>query len=81
MKKQKSEYCKKPKIILIQKRNICWAKWDLKSLIKEEHQVPEFAFSERDKAIVMLHKPHPGDEMDRGSVSDLVDHLRGIGEL
>lgn len=38
-------------------------------------------FREEDKAVVMLHKPHPGDEMDRGAVSDLVDHLKDIGEL
>lgn len=29
----------------------------------------------------ILHKPHPGDEMDRGAVSDLVEHLKDIGEL
>lgn len=38
-------------------------------------------FREEDKAVIMLHKPHPGDEMDRGAVSDLVDYLKGIGEL
>lgn len=38
-------------------------------------------FREEDKAIILLHKPHPGDEMDRGAVSDLVEHLKDIGEL
>ena len=35
----------------------------------------------KDKAVILLHKPHPGDEMVRGAVSDLVDHLKNIGEL
>ena len=34
-----------------------------------------------DKSAILLHKPHPDDEMDRGAVSDLVDYLKGIGEL
>lgn len=38
-------------------------------------------FREADKAVILLHKPHPGDEMDRGAVSELVDYLKGIGEL
>lgn len=38
-------------------------------------------FREEDKKVVMLHKPHPGDEMDRGAVSALVDYLKSIGEL
>lgn len=36
---------------------------------------------ERDKAVILLHKPHPDDVMDRGAVSDLVDYLQNIGEL
>lgn len=38
-------------------------------------------FREADKKVILLHKPHPGDEMDRGAVSDLIDYLKGIGEL
>ncbi len=38
-------------------------------------------FREEDQAVILLHKPHPGDEMDRGAVSDLVEHLKDIGEL
>lgn len=38
-------------------------------------------FRESDKRTILLHKPHPDDEMDRGAVSDLVDFLKGIGEL
>ncbi|MBD5513641.1 MAG: type II toxin-antitoxin system HicA family toxin [Lachnospiraceae bacterium] len=38
-------------------------------------------FREEDKAVILLHKPHPGDEMNRGAVSDLVDYLKDIGEL
>lgn len=38
-------------------------------------------FRERDKKVILLHKPHPDDVMDKGAVSDLVDYLKGIGEL
>ena len=38
-------------------------------------------FREEDKAVILLHKPHLGDEMNRGAVSDLVDYLKDIGEL
>lgn len=38
-------------------------------------------FREADKVAILLHKPHPGDEMDRGAVSDLINYLKGIGEL
>lgn len=38
-------------------------------------------FRENDKKVILLHKPHPGDEMDKGAVSGLVDYLKGIGEL
>lgn len=38
-------------------------------------------FRESDKAIILLHKPHPGDIMSPGAVSDLVTHLKEIGEL
>lgn len=38
-------------------------------------------FREKDKAVILLHKPHPGDVMDRGAVSDLVEHLKDKGEL
>ncbi|MBD5484133.1 MAG: type II toxin-antitoxin system HicA family toxin [Lachnospiraceae bacterium] len=38
-------------------------------------------FREEDKAVILLHKPYPGDEMNRGAVSDLVDYLKDIGEL
>ena len=34
-----------------------------------------------DKKIILLHKPHPGDVMDRGAVSDIVDFLKNLGEL
>ena len=38
-------------------------------------------FRESDRAVILLHKPHPEDIMDRGVVSDLVEYLKGIGEL
>ena len=38
-------------------------------------------YRERDRKVVLLHKPHPEDVMDRGAVSDLVDYLKEIGEL
>lgn len=38
-------------------------------------------FREKDQRIILLHKPHPGDEMDKGAVKDLVDLLVDLGEL
>ncbi|MEE1014586.1 MAG: type II toxin-antitoxin system HicA family toxin [Lachnospiraceae bacterium] len=38
-------------------------------------------YRERDRKVVLLHKPHPEDVMDRGAVSGLVDYLKEIGEL
>ena len=38
-------------------------------------------YREKDQKVVLLHKPHPGDVMDRGAVSDLYDYLKAIGEL
>lgn len=38
-------------------------------------------FRERDRKVILLHKPHSDDVMDKGAVSDLVDYLKGIGEL
>ena len=38
-------------------------------------------FRETDKKVILLHKPHPEDEMDKGAVSSLIDYLKGIGEL
>lgn len=38
-------------------------------------------YRETDKTIILLHKPHPNDEMDIGAVKDLVEFLKGLGEL
>lgn len=38
-------------------------------------------YRERDQKIILLHKPHPEDVMDRGAVSGLVEFLKEIGEL
>jgi len=38
-------------------------------------------FREYDNKVILLHKPHPEDEMDRGAVAELVDYLKEIGEL
>lgn len=34
-----------------------------------------------DKKVILLHKPHPEDVMDRGAVSGLLEYLKEIGEL
>lgn len=34
-----------------------------------------------DNKVILLHKPHPEDIMDRGAVIQLVDYLKEIGEL
>lgn len=38
-------------------------------------------YRDKDGKIILLHKPHPEDVMDRGAVSGLVDYLKEIGEL
>ncbi|HIZ80617.1 MAG TPA: type II toxin-antitoxin system HicA family toxin [Candidatus Mediterraneibacter pullistercoris] len=38
-------------------------------------------YRESDQKIILLHKPHPEDEMDVGAVKDLVDFLENLGEL
>lgn len=38
-------------------------------------------FRKYDNKVILLHKPHPEDEMDRGAVVELVDYLKEIGEL
>ena len=38
-------------------------------------------YRETDGRIVMLHKPHPTDIMDKGAVEDLVQKLKELGEL
>lgn len=34
-----------------------------------------------DQKMILLHKPHPGDEMKPGAVNDLADFLEEIGEI
>ena len=38
-------------------------------------------FREYDNKVILLHKPHPEDEMDRGAVAEVVEYLKEIGEL
>ncbi len=38
-------------------------------------------YREMDGDLILLHKPHPGDEMDRGSVVSLRNHLLEKGDL
>lgn len=34
-----------------------------------------------DNKIILLHKPHPGDEMKPGAVKELSSYLKELGEL
>ena len=34
-----------------------------------------------DKAVILLHKPHPGDEMTPGAVNDLMTYLKELGDI
>ncbi len=34
-----------------------------------------------DKKIIMVHKPHPEDTMDKGAVQGIIDYLKEIDEL
>ena len=38
-------------------------------------------YREKDARIILLHKPHPGDVMKAGTVKDLLEYLKKIGEL
>ena len=38
-------------------------------------------YRKSDNRVVLLHKPHPQDEMDAGAVKDLVEFLKELGEL
>ena len=38
-------------------------------------------YRKSDNAIILLHKPHPGDVMTPGAVSDLAERLVRMGEL
>ena len=38
-------------------------------------------YRESDSRVIMLHKPHPGDIMDKGAVKSLVEFLKGNGDL
>ena len=38
-------------------------------------------YREADQKMILLHKPHPGDEMKPGAVNDLADFLEEIGEI
>lgn len=38
-------------------------------------------YRQSDKRIILLHKPHPGNQMKPGAVKSLVEHLKKLGEL
>ena len=38
-------------------------------------------YRETDQAVIMLHKPHPGSEMRKKAVEDIVQKLKEYGEL
>lgn len=38
-------------------------------------------FRKSDQRVILLHKPHPKDEMSVGAVKDLVEFLSDLGEI
>lgn len=38
-------------------------------------------YRESDRCIILLHKPHPKDEMSIGAIKDLANRLEEMGEL
>ena len=34
-----------------------------------------------DQKVILMHKPHPEDEMDPGAVKDLIKFLKDLGEI
>lgn len=38
-------------------------------------------YRETDQRVILLHKPHPGDQMSMGAIKDLSMLLKEMGEL
>ncbi len=38
-------------------------------------------YRESDSRVIMIHKPHPGDIMDKGAIKSLVEFLKRNGDL
>ena len=38
-------------------------------------------FRESDSRIINIHKPHPSDVMSIGAIKDIVNLLKGLGEI
>lgn len=38
-------------------------------------------YRESDKRIINIHKPHPSDVMSAGAIKDIVNLLKGLGEI
>ena len=38
-------------------------------------------YRETDQRVILLHKPHPGDQMSMGAIKDLSMRLKEMGEL
>ncbi len=38
-------------------------------------------YREEDKKIIMVHKPHPEDTMDKGAIQGIINYLKEIDEL
>ena len=63
------------------------AKYLLKQLGFEEYNKGKTSgsrvkfYRESDGAVILLHKPHPGDVMDKGAVKRLVEKLEEGGDI
>lgn len=63
------------------------AKWLLRQLGFQEFNKGKTSgsrvkfYRDSDQRIILLHKPHPGDQMKPGAVKALVEHLKKLGEL
>lgn len=80
--KAKKRILEKPKDYTYTEAKYLLGKMDFEEFNKGKTSGSRVRFyRERDKKVILLHKPHPEDEMDRGAVSDLVDYLKEIGEL
>ena len=38
-------------------------------------------YRERDKTIIMLHKPHPGNIVNKATIRDVIKYLKGRGDI
>jgi len=82
IEKEKSRILQKPKDYTYTEAKSLLKKLGFDEYLKGKTSGSRVKFYRKaDNKVILLHKPHPGDEMDPGAVNQLVEYLKGIGEL